>query len=108
MANRFTPDILLQTEDIAAAAAFYVDTLGFEITDETPDLVSLHGPSINLFIHRGPSLPGPVLEVVVDDAADARARLTQAGCEVVRDDEVHEVRRCYVKDRYGLIYNLAE
>ncbi len=107
MGNRFTSDILIQTEDVHQAAAFYVDALGFEITDETPNLVSLHGQNINLFIHRGRSLPGPVLEVVVDDAAAARTRLVAAGCEVVRDDVV-EIPRCYVKDPYGLIYNLAE
>jgi Glyoxalase/Bleomycin resistance protein/Dioxygenase superfamily len=56
MANSFGADILIQVQDPKNAASFYVDCLGFEISDETPDLVSLHGPRINLFIERGPAL----------------------------------------------------
>jgi hypothetical protein len=34
-------------------------------------MISLHGGHINIFIERGPAL-GPVLEVTVDSAADAK------------------------------------
>ena len=44
-----------------AAAVFYVQQLGFEISDEKTNMVSLHGRHINLFIERGPAL-GPVFE----------------------------------------------
>ena len=64
MANTFGTDALIQSPDPQAAASFYVKNLGFEISDETPDLISLHGTNINLFIERGPDL-GPVLEVTV-------------------------------------------
>jgi len=64
MANTFGTDILIQTEDPEAAASFYVKQLGFEITGESPDMISLHGDHINLFIERGAAL-GPVLEVTV-------------------------------------------
>lgn len=46
------------------AADFYVKELGFEITDQNPNMVSLHGKNINFFIERGPAL-GPVFEVAV-------------------------------------------
>ena len=70
MANTFGTDILIQAEDPMKAASFYVEQLGFAITDETPNLVSLHGKHINLFIERGPAL-GPVLEVTVKDVQKA-------------------------------------
>ncbi len=105
MANGFGTDILIQAEDPRAAAAFYEKTLGFAVTEETPDLVSLHGPHINLFIERGPPL-GPVLEVAVGDVARARAALLAAGCRVVKDEP--DFPRCYVRDPFGLIYNLTE
>ena len=60
MANSFGTDILIQAEDPKKAASFYVDYLGFKITEEAPDMVSLHGQHINLFIERGPAM-GPVL-----------------------------------------------
>ena len=103
MANRFGPDILIQSPNPRETALFYVEQLGFEITDETEEMVSLHGEHINLFIERGKAL-GPVLEVMVDDVDEAKARLTKNGCIVVKDEP--DYPRCYVQDPFGLIYNL--
>ena len=104
MANAFGTDILIQAPDPAKAAAFYVDQLGFEITGEDPQMISLHGRHINLFIERGPAL-GPVLEVTVDSVEAARRRLVNNGCQVIKDEP--EFPRCYVRDPFGLIYNLT-
>jgi len=104
MANSFGTDILIQAQDPKRAASFYVEHLGFEITDPNPKMVGLHGENINLFIEPGPPL-GPVLEVTVDNVADAKARLVANGCEIVKDEP--EFPRCYVKDPFGLIYNLT-
>jgi predicted enzyme related to lactoylglutathione lyase len=104
MANSFGTDILIQAQDPGSAASFYVDQLGFSITDETPQMVSLHGEHINLFIERGPAL-GPVLEVTVDSVEEARSRLVEHGCEIVKDEP--DFPRCYVRDPFGLIYNLT-
>jgi predicted enzyme related to lactoylglutathione lyase len=103
MANNFGSDILIQAPDPDNAAAFYVHQLGFVITDKAPNMISLHGNHINLFIERGPTL-GPVLEVTVSDVEEAKARLTKNGCEIVKDEP--DFPRCYVKDPFGLIYNL--
>ena len=48
MSNRFTRDILLQAEDPQQAAAFYVDVLGFEIDESTPEMVTIRGEHLNL------------------------------------------------------------
>ena len=103
MANAFGTDILIQARDPMTAARFYVEYLGFEITDHNPKMIGLHGQHINLFIEPGPSL-GPVLEVTVDNVQKARARLVQNGCEVIKDEP--EFPRCYIRDPWGLIYNL--
>ncbi|MGD0736530.1 MAG: VOC family protein [Terracidiphilus sp.] len=104
MANTFGTDILIQTPDPKKAAAFYVDHLGFEVTGEEPQMISLHGRHINLFIERGSAL-GPVLEVTVDSVEAAKRRLVQHGCTVVKDEP--DFPRTYIRDPYGLIYNLA-
>ena len=104
MANRFGADILIQAPDPKKAALFYVNDLGFEINDNNPKMIGLHGKHINLFIEPGPSL-GPVLEVTVDNVVDAKQRLVEEGCEVVKDEP--DFPRCYVKDPFGLIYNLT-
>ncbi len=59
---------------------------------------------INLFIERGPAL-GPVLEVAVDSVEEAKRRLVKNGCEIIKDEP--DFPRCYVKDPFGLIYNLT-
>ena len=104
MANKFGTDILIQAQDPKSAASFYIKQLGFEITGETRNMISLHGDHINLFIELGPAL-GPVLEVTVDSVEEAKARLVKSGCEIVKDEP--DFPRCYVKDPYGLIYNLT-
>jgi catechol 2,3-dioxygenase-like lactoylglutathione lyase family enzyme len=104
VANSFGADILIQTPDPKSAAAFYVQALGFEVTGEQPNMISLHGPNINLFIEQGPAL-GPVLEVTVPDVTEARRQLIERGCEIVKDEP--DFPRCYVKDPFGLIYNLT-
>ena len=105
MANKFGTDILIQAPDPkAAAAAFYVEQLGFKITGVDHNMVSLHGKNINLFIEEGPAL-GSVLEVTVDNVEAAKKRLVASGCEIVKDEP--EFPRCYVKDPFGLIYNLT-
>lgn len=103
MANAFGTDILIQAQDPAAAARFYAQQFGFSITAEKP-MLSMHGENINFFIEQGPPL-GPVLEVTVDDVDRAKKRLTDCGCEIIKDEP--NVPRCYIRDPYGLIYNLT-
>jgi hypothetical protein len=105
MSNTFGTDILIQAEDPMKAASFYVKELGFEITDKNPNMVGLHGKNINLFIEPGPAL-GPVLEVTVKSVSAAKANLVKKGCQIVKDEP--DFPRCYIKDPYGLIYNLTE
>lgn len=105
MTNTFGTDILIQAPNPMEAADFYVKELGFEVTDEKSNLVSLHGNNINFFIERGPSL-GPVLEVTVKSVKEAKVRLKKKGCQIVKDEP--DFPKCYVKDPNGLIYNLTE
>jgi len=104
MGNRFGADILIQADDPAAAAAFYVETLGFSITDETDTLVGLQGGKLNLYSERGPAW-GPILEVTVHDVEKAKQRLVENGCVIVKDEP--EFPRCYVRDPFGLTCNLT-
>jgi predicted enzyme related to lactoylglutathione lyase len=104
MVNSFSADILLQAPDPQKAAKFYEEQLGFVVTGNDPEMISVHGNNINFFIERGPTL-GPVLEVTVPDLAEAKRRLVENGCEIVKDEP--DFPRCYVRDPYGLIYNLT-
>ena len=100
----FKSDILIQSPNPRTAAAFYVEQLGFTITGESPQMLSLHGPAINLFIEEGPSL-GPVLEVIVDNVESAKTRLLAQGCILIKDEP--HFPRCYLQDPNGLLFNLT-
>jgi catechol 2,3-dioxygenase-like lactoylglutathione lyase family enzyme len=104
MGNTFGTDILIHAKDTKKAARFYVENLGFEVTDHNPNMIGLHGEHINLFIEPGPPL-GPVLEVTVGDVEEAKKRLVRVGCKIIKDEP--SVPRCYVQDPQGLIYNLT-
>lgn len=106
MANTFSADILIQSPDPAAAAEFYVNELGFTVTDHNPEIVALQGKSLSLFIERGPSLGGGVLEVTVKNVDHSKVALQAAGCVVLKDEP--DFPRCYVRDPNGLIYNLKQ
>jgi hypothetical protein len=45
-----------------------------------------------------------VLEVTVDSVEEAKERLVRNGCEIVKDEP--DFPRCYIKDPFGLMYNL--
>ncbi len=103
MANTIGTDILIQVQDPQGAAAFYVEQLGFAITAQDP-MIELRGERINLYIEKGLPL-GPVLEVTVADVDATTRRLVEHGCQVVKDEPAFPRR--YVKDPFGLIYNLT-
>ena len=98
-------DILIQTEDLTGAAAFYEQVLGLERVVSEENLIGLEAGPLRLYLDRGPAL-GPVLEFFVPDLAEARSAVLAAGGTVVREDP--EVPRCYLLDPYGLCFNLAE
>jgi hypothetical protein len=43
--------------------------------------------------------------VTVGDVEEAKLRLVKNGCVIVKDEP--DFPRCYIKDPYGLIYNLT-
>ena len=104
MGNTFGTDILIQAPDPRKAAAFYAEHLGFKITDPNPKMIGLNGNHINLFIEPGPTL-GPVLEVTVDNIEETKRQLVKNGCTIIKDEP--HFPRIYIKDPFGLIYNLT-
>jgi predicted enzyme related to lactoylglutathione lyase len=97
-------DILVQTVDIDTAAAFYEKQLGLTTFQRDPDLIGLEAGAFRLFLERAPAY-GPVLEFFVNDLEDAKARLVAAGCRIENEDP--SVPKCYIRDPYGLTFNIA-
>ncbi|MBL6750842.1 MAG: hypothetical protein ISP90_09990 [Nevskia sp.] len=98
-------DVLLQCPDFKAAVRFYESVLGLPVMHRGESMVGFETGSFRLYVERRPSY-GPVFEFYVADLAAAKVTLVAAGCRV--EDEDPAVPRCYVRDPFGLIYNLAE
>ena len=100
-----TRDILIQTEDIESAAEFYETVLGLRVFMREPAMIGLESGAFRLFLDKAESY-GPVLEFKVDDLEAAKRALTAAGCRIENDDP--SVPRCYIRDPFGLIFNIAQ
>lgn len=101
---RGTRDILLQTERIEEAAAFYERQFGLTRFMDEPGMIGLEADGFRLFLDRAPPY-GPVLELFVDDLEAAKASLVGAGARI--DEEDPSIPRCYVTDPFGLTYNIV-
>ena len=98
-------DVLIQTEDLDAAQAFYEQQLGLTAFMKEETIVGLEAGAFRLFLERGPKF-GPVFEFFVDDLEIAKAELQAAGCVIEIEDAT--VPKCYVRDSYGLTFNIAK
>ncbi len=98
-------DVLIQSDQLNEAVRFYETVLGLRVTHRSEALVGLETGSFCLYVEKGPSY-GPVFEFYVSDLAVAKEKLVAAGCRVENEDP--SIPRCYIRDPFGLIFNLAE
>jgi catechol 2,3-dioxygenase-like lactoylglutathione lyase family enzyme len=100
-----TRDVLVQTDKLDEAVRFYQSVLGLRITHQSKTLVGFETGSFCLYVDKGPAY-GPVFEFRVADVQAAKQQLIVAGCRVENEDP--SIPRCYLRDPFGLIFNLAE
>jgi catechol 2,3-dioxygenase-like lactoylglutathione lyase family enzyme len=107
MSNSFraSSDIIVRTPHFEEARRFYEGVLGLRIAFSSPALSGFDAGSFRLYVEQGPA-HGPVFEFLVPDLAAARSALLASGCTVVEEDPA--VPRCYIRDPYGLVFNLAQ
>jgi hypothetical protein len=99
-----TRDVIVRTDRFEEAVRFYQTTMGFAVTLRREGLVGFETGAFQLFVERGPG-HGPVFEVKATSShVDAREHLISAGCAVVEEDAA--VPRCYMRDPFGLVFNL--
>jgi catechol 2,3-dioxygenase-like lactoylglutathione lyase family enzyme len=98
-------DILIQTKKMATATKFYEQVLGFKVIERSDQLIGFETGSFRFFIDKGEPY-GPVLEFYVPNLEQAKKILIENGCHIEIEDP--KVPRCYVRDPFGLIFNLAE
>lgn len=98
-------DILLQTKKMDAAEKFYEKVLGFQVIERSEQLIGFETGSFRFFIDKGKSY-GPVFEFYVPNLKQAKKMLIENGCQIEVEDLA--VPRCYIRDPFGLIFNVSE
>jgi catechol 2,3-dioxygenase-like lactoylglutathione lyase family enzyme len=102
---RASPDVIVRTPDFAAATHFYETVLGLAVAHQGPSLKGFDAGAFRLYVEKGPP-HSAVFDFRVSDLAAAKAALVAAGCTVVEENP--EVPRCYLRDPYGLVFNIAQ
>jgi catechol 2,3-dioxygenase-like lactoylglutathione lyase family enzyme len=100
-----TSDIIIQTDRFDQARSFYQDVLGFELFEDDGQQLGFDTGNFRLFVERG-STPGPVFDFEVADLDETKRRLIAQGCVVQEEDEA--LPRLYLRDPFGLVFNIAE
>jgi catechol 2,3-dioxygenase-like lactoylglutathione lyase family enzyme len=100
---RSTTDVILRTKSIEEAKAFYHGVLGFAIVPDSP-MLGFETGGFTVYFEPGDS-NGPVFEFEVDDVNAAKERLLSQGCTLVEEDPA--LPRCYLRDSFGLTFNLT-
>ena len=97
-------DIILRTNRWAEAVEFYETALGFKVIYRTDTIVGFDTGALILYVEKGAE-HGPVFDFLTADVQAAKERLVAAGCSIV--EESPSVPRCYLKDPFGLVFNLG-
>jgi catechol 2,3-dioxygenase-like lactoylglutathione lyase family enzyme len=98
-------DVIIRTETWAQAIEFYGSVLGLPVTHQSPTLTGFETGSFCLYVEKGKAY-GPVFEFFVPDVEETKKRLVAAGCIVQEEDP--SVPRCYIRDPYGIVFNIAQ
>ena len=101
---RSSRDVILRTEQWDAARRFYGGVLGLSVAHEGESIVGFETGAFRLYVERGPA-HGAVFDFLVPDVAAAKQALLNAGCTLIEEDP--SVPRCYLRDPFGLVFNLG-
>ncbi len=103
---KMSPNIAVRHKQYSAAVEFYSKVIGFENRSTDPDLADFDADPINLFVLEDDEFSGPVMELFVSNLEEARDYLVENGCQVLRWRG--KGQDCYIRDPFGVIYNLWE
>lgn len=98
-------DVIIRTDHWASAVSFYASTMGFSEVYRAENMVGFETGAFRLYVEKGEP-HGPVFDYLVPDVQEAKQKLLAAGCTVVEEDA--SVPRCYMRDPYGVTFNLGK
>ncbi len=107
MNYRLSNNIGFQVEDVEKAKLFYERVMGFkEPVQSDAEEVEFRSDHNSIFLIADTENLGPVMEIVVNNLDEAKARLVGNGCEIIRWEG--KGKDCYVRDPFGMVFNVWE
>jgi catechol 2,3-dioxygenase-like lactoylglutathione lyase family enzyme len=97
-------DVIVRTGNWSEAVTFYGSVLGLPTAYRGANMVGFETGSFRLYVEKGPE-HGPVFEFLLADVEAAKNELLEAGCTLVEEDPA--LPRCYIKDPFGLVFNIG-
>ena len=102
---RASRDIIVRTENWSEALKFYGSVLGLAVTHKGETIVGFETCAFCLYVEKG-NEHGPVFDFLVPDIQAAKRQLVAVGCTIIEENP--EVPRCYIRDPYGMIFNIEQ
>ena len=101
---RSSRDVIIRTDRWTEAKAFYGTVLGFNAASDSETLTGFETGAFHLYVEKGKP-HGPVFDFLVADVQAAKRKFIAAGCTLVEEDA--SVPRCYVRDPFGIVFNIG-
>ena len=102
---RSSRDVIIRTDNWTEATSFYGSVLGLPVVHRSETLMGFEAGDFCLYVEKGKE-HGPVFEFLVPDVQPAKRGLLSAGCTVQEEND--SIPRCYIRDPYGLVFNIAQ
>ncbi len=102
---RSARDVIIRTDAWLEATKFYESVLGLPVVYRSETLIGFETGAFCLYVEQGED-HGPVFEFLVPDVPAAKRTLLSAGCTV--QDENDSIPRCYIRDPYGVVFNIGQ
>ena len=97
-------DVILRTDRWVEASLFYESVLAFRVVHRSDTLMGFETGAFVLYVEKGAN-HGPGFEFLTSNVQVEKRGLVAAGCALVEEDST--VPRCYLKDPFGLVFNLG-
>ena len=98
-------NIAIHSKKWKNSSDFYEHVMRLPVKENETHLEVQNGP-ICMFIQENPGIDCVVMEYFVDDVEAARQYLESNGCKVIKWEG--KGKDCYMRDPYGLTFNLWE
>jgi hypothetical protein len=100
-----TNEVIFRVHDLGPVRDYYEGELGLPVVLDIESTIGFNTGALNIYFERGEP-NGAVFEFAVDDVRQSKDALIAAGCELVEED--HTRPRLYLRDPFGVVFNIKE